>query len=282
VKTLGLEHSDQFRPGPQPKVGSAQLKSEVQEVIAFNGGLSLEQKSVVEFMRDGPRSTGQSGHWMEFARDVSRRDHYDLDRDVKLFFAVANTAFEAFIASWDSKRFYDTARPFALVRLVQQLFARNSIVGYLGPGKGFGTIPASQWHPYSPGTFVTPPFPGYVSGHSTVSGACAKMLERFTGSDRFGVFHHHTAGMFTEPDAPVAQMQAMNGIPAKGLPEDKRVTLALPTFTGTADMAGISRVMGGYHIQADNVAGLRLGRAVAEYAWPKYKAYFDGTATVLP
>lgn len=281
VKTLGLEHSDQFRPGPQPKVGSAQLKREVEEVIAFNGGLSLEQKSVVEFMRDGPRSTGQSGHWMEFARDVSRRDHYDLDRDVKLFFAVANTAFEAFIASWDSKRFYDTARPFALVRVVKQLFARNSIIGYLGPGKGFGVIPADNWHPYSPGTFVTPPFPGYVSGHSTVSGACGKMLERFTGSDRFGAFHHHTAGMYTEPDATAAQMQAMNGIPAKGLPEDKRVTIALPTFTAVSDMAGISRVMGGYHIQADNVGGLRLGRAVAEYAWPRYKAYFDGTATVL-
>jgi len=58
VKTLGLDRSDQFRPGPQPKVGSAQLRREVEEVIGFNGGLSLEQKSVVEFMRDGPRSTG--------------------------------------------------------------------------------------------------------------------------------------------------------------------------------------------------------------------------------
>jgi hypothetical protein len=43
-------------------------------------------------------------------------------------------------------------------------------------------------------------------------------------------------------------------------------------------MAGISRVMGGYHIQTDNVEGLKLGRRVAEYDWPKIKAYFDGTA----
>ena len=41
-------------------------------------------------MRDGPRSTGQSGHWLRFAQDVSRRDQHDLDQDVKLFFAVAN------------------------------------------------------------------------------------------------------------------------------------------------------------------------------------------------
>jgi len=38
--------------------------------------------------------------------------------------------------------------------------------------------------------------------------------------------------------------------------------------------------MGGYHIQADNVEGLKLGRKVAEFVWPKTKAYFDGTADV--
>jgi len=54
--------------------------------------------------------------------------------------------------------------------------------------------------------------------------------------------------------------------------------LDLPTFTATAEMAGISRVMGGYHIQADNVAGLELGRKVAMYVWPETQAYFNGTA----
>ena len=277
VQLLALARSDQFRPGPQPKVGSPQLRRELEEVIAFNGGLSLEQKSIVEFMRDGPRSTGQSGHWLHFAQDISRRDDYDLDGDVKLMFAVSNVAFEAFIAAWDAKRFYDSARPFALVH---RLFANNSMIGYLGPGKGFGVISGERWHPYSPGTFVSPPFPGYVSGHSTVSGACAKMLERFTGADRFGVYHRHVAGMNTEPDARVAEMQSLNGVPARGLPEDKKVVIVLRTFTQTSEMAGISRVMGGYHIQSDNVEGLRLGRSVAEYVWPRYRAYFEGTATV--
>jgi hypothetical protein len=52
------------------------------------------------------------------------------------------------------------------------------------------------------------------------------------------------------------------------------VELKLPTFTATAEMAGISRIMGGYHIQADNVEGLKLGRKVAEHVWPKYQVYF--------
>ena len=65
-------------------------------------------------------------------------------------------------------------------------------------------------------------------------------------------------------------------------PKDAKLTcdvaLDLPTFSATAEMAGLSRVMGGYHIQADNIAGLELGRKVAAYDWTKIKAYFDGTA----
>ena len=104
------------------------------------------------------------------------------------------------------------------------------------------------------------------------------MLELFTGSDRYGAYYRHKAGKWTEPTASVRAMQSMEGRPAEGLPESGEVVLLFPTFTATADMAGISRVMGGYHIQADNVEGLKLGRAVAQYSWPKYQAYFDGTA----
>ena len=56
------------------------------------------------------------------------------------------------------------------------------------------------------------------------------------------------------------------------------VALQLPTFSEVAELAGISRVLGGYHIQADNVAGLELGRNVATFTWPRIRAYFDGTA----
>lgn len=51
------------------------------------------------------------------------------------------------------------------------------------------------------------------------------------------------------------------------------ITLKFPTFTETAEMAGISRVLGGYHIQADNVAGLELGRNVAKEVWKFYKVH---------
>ncbi|HWS56090.1 MAG TPA: vanadium-dependent haloperoxidase [Pyrinomonadaceae bacterium] len=276
VKTFALERSDQFRPGPPPKVGSEQLKKEVDEVLAFNSSLTLEQKAVVEFMRDGPRSTGQSGHWLRFAQAVSARDRHDVDKDVKLFFAVGNVAMDAFIAAWEAKRYYDSSRPWTLVR---HYYRGKDVRGWAGPGRGFAVLKAADWHPYSPAVFITPPFPGYVSGHSTVSAASAKILELFTGSDHFGATEVRHAGELTEPGISCEDKQMVDGRPAVGVAQDGTVTLKLPTFTATAEMAGISRVMGGYHIQADNVAGLELGRKVAEFLWPRTKAYFDGTAT---
>ncbi len=275
VKPFVIERSDQFRPPPPPLVGSKELLAETDECIALNGSLTLEQKAIVEFMRDGPRSTGQSGHWLQFAQDVSRRDKHDLDRDVKLFFAIGNVAADAFIAAWEAKRYYDSSRPWTLVR---HYHGKDDIVGYLGGCKGVGTIKGDAWWPYSPRTFPTPPFPGYPSGHSTVSAASSKILELFTGSDEYGAFARHEAGIYTEPECSTAQMQAKEGKPATDVPQSRAIVLQLPTFSATAQMAGISRVMGGYHIQADNKEGLALGYDVAEYSWTKYQALFDGTA----
>jgi hypothetical protein len=111
----------------------------------------------------------------------------------------------------------------------------------------------TEWRPYSPDIFLCPPFPSYVSGHSTVSGGCAEALKLFKGDDTFGIEVELIPGALTEPD---------------NLGE--AVTLKFPTFTETAEMAGISRVMGGYHIQADNIEGLELGRKVARHNYKKY------------
>ncbi len=250
VKPLLIESADQFRPGPPPMVGSEQLEKEVKEVIDLQANLTNEQKALVEFMRDGPQSVQQAGHWLIFALDVSERDQHTLDEDVKLYFLVEAVAMDAFIACWDSKMYYDYARPYALVH---DYYQDQIIKAWGGPERGMTEMKGQEWRPYSPETFLCPPFPAYVSGHSSISGGCAEALRLFTGSDEFGVEVELIPGAMTEPDN-------------VGDP----VTLSFPTFTKTAEMAGISRVMGGYHIQADNIAGLELGRNVARDVWKKY------------
>src|SRR5258708_36584348 len=103
---------------------------------------------------------------------------------------------------------------------------------------------AEDWHPYSPLTFISRPFPGYPAGHSTASGAGAKMLELFTGSDRFGETEKRTAGLLTEPGFKCDVIQMRHG----QMPADGKLTcdvaLKLPTFSAPAEMAGIASVMG--------------------------------------
>ena len=50
---------------------------------------------------------------------------------------------------------------------------------------GVGWILADNWWPYQRPSFVTPPFAGYISGHSTYSRAAAEVLTLLTGSEYF-------------------------------------------------------------------------------------------------
>jgi hypothetical protein len=250
VKPVALASGDQFRSPPPPMFGSAQLEKEVKEVVDLQANLSNEEKALVEFMRDGPSSVQQAGHWLKFAMNVSVRDSHDLDDDVKLFMLTEVTAMDAFIACWDTKMHYDYARPYALVHAY---YKDKLIKGWGGPKTGMTMIEGQAWQPYSPASFLCPPFPAYVSGHSTVSGGCAEVLRLFTGDDLFGEKVKWVPGHLTEPEH-----------------IGDTVIIQLPTFTETAEMAGRSRVLGGYHIQADNLEGLALGRKVGNEVWRWY------------
>jgi hypothetical protein len=256
VKTLMLDSANQFRCIPPPSIGSPELEKEVKEVVQLQASLTNEQKGLVEFMRDGPRSVQQAGHWFIFAQDVSVRDNHTLDQDVKMYFAVEAAAMDGFIACWDTKIEYDFARPYSLVHYY---YKDKKIKAWGGPGKGMIEMPGQEWRPYSPETFLCPPFPSYVSGHSSISGACAEILKRFTGGDHFGIEIKRRPGEFTDPGNIGAE-----------------VTLQFPTFTETANMAGLSRVLGGYHIPCENTEGLKLGRNVAAAVWKKYLFYVGG------
>ncbi|MEP6675661.1 MAG: vanadium-dependent haloperoxidase [Ferruginibacter sp.] len=253
VRTLLLDSGSQFRCQPPPALNSTELKTEVQEVVDMQAALTNEDKGLIEFMRDGPRSVQQAGHWLIFAQEVSERDKHSLDEDVKMYFAMEAAAMDAFVACWDTKMKYDFARPYTLVH---HFFKNKRIKGWGGPGKGIVEMWGQEWRPYSPETFLCPPFPSYVSGHSTVSGACSEILKLFTGSDYFGITVARNPGEFTDPD---------NIGP--------EVLLKFDSFSQTAEMAGKSRVLGGYHIRCENEEGLKLGKNVAAAVWRKYLFY---------
>jgi hypothetical protein len=129
---------------------------------------------------------------------------------------------------------------------------------------GVGWILGERWVPYQKATFVTPAFPGFVSGHSTFSRAAAEVLAADTGSPYF------PGGLFEQTFSP-GYLKFERG-------PSEPVTLQWATYYDAADQAGVSRIYGGIHIPADDFAGRRIGSRIGKQAWALAERYFSGTA----
>jgi hypothetical protein len=254
VVPFAMTSPDQFRPfvaqfGPA-LYGSETYLRQSQDLITISANLTDEQKMIAEYWANGPHTELPPGHWALFAEFVSQRDLHTVDDDVKMFFALSNAIFDASIASWDAKRAFDSVRP---IQAIPYLFHGQQIKAWR-PFQGTQTFDGSLWIPYQLTTFPTPPFPEYISGHSTFSAAGAEILRLFTNSDRFGDSVTFFAGSSkTEP----------------GLTPQQDVTLSWATFTDAANQAGISRRYGGIHFELADLVGRATGRLVADQAWKK-------------
>jgi len=264
VTPFALRRGDEYRGlmsrfGPAT-YGSREYQEQAEELVVISAGLNDREKMIAEYWSDGPNSEQPPGHWALFAQWISARDHHSLDDDVKMFFVLSNAIFDAGIAAWDTKRTFDSVRP---ITAIPFLFRGKKIRSWGGPDKGTVKMDGSQWIPYQQATFPTPPFPDYVSGHSTYRAAAATILRLWTGSDRFG----------NSVTLPPGSSKIEPGITPL-----KMVTLRWETFTDAANEAGLSRRYGGIHFREADLAGRLLGRLVAYRAWSKAESYFDGSA----
>jgi len=219
------------------------------------------QQVMADFWCGGATADTPASLWSQFAQVVSARDHLTEENDIKLFFALANALFDAGIAAWDAKRYYDAARPITAVRYV---FCDQVIRAYSigGPAAGLRQIPGTLWAPYQLPNNPTLPFAEYVSGHSTFSAAAAEALKRFTGSDAFN--HSMTIAprsLTLDPALPATP-----------------VVLRWDRFSDAACEAGLSRVVAGLHFPQSDLAGRVLGQQVGALAFDKARQYWEGIA----
>jgi hypothetical protein len=253
-------------PGPPRLPGGEWSAEDIEEAARQGAFLDDPSKIMAEYWADGPRSEFPPGHWAVFAQAISRQRGHSVDDDAKLFFTLGNAVMDASIAAWFWKYKYDYVRPITGVR---EHYRGQTIQGWLGPYKGFGPVKGEAWVPYQELHVVTPPFPEYVSGHSTFSAAGARVLASFTGSDTFGASVTVRAGTSRiEP-----RTKDHPGTPARD------VTLSWPTFTAAADEAGWSRRYGGIHFVSGDIHGRSLGREVGWDAWFKARSYINPFST---
>ncbi len=140
------------------------------------------------------------------------------------------------------------------------------------PGSGASGVrwyPAYSWIPFQAKTFVTPAFPGYVSGHSTFSRAAAEVLTSITGSP----FFPNGLGSFTAPASTYLKFESG---------PTQQVRLEWGTYYDAADQAGLSRIWGGIHVSVDDLEGRKAGAKCGKGAWALAKKYFDGSVLTTP
>jgi hypothetical protein len=241
---------------------------------------------VAEFWADGPSSETPPGHWNVLANKVSDSSGFKrqlggtgnelskLEWDVKTYLALNGALHDAAITAWEIKRDTITARPISLVRYLAVTNNLPEIPGLIERRNGkfqirswnssFQWTDADTWVPYQLPTFVTPAFPGFVSGHSTFSRAAAEVMTDLTGSEFF-------PGGLLEVVVPAGSLRIDSS-------QNAEVRLQYATYYDAADQAGQSRIWGGIHIEPDDLTGRKLGHQIGLDAVALARKYFSGTA----
>lgn len=127
---------------------------------------------------------------------------------------------------------------------------------------GVGWVRANFWWPYQRPTFVSPPFAGYVSGHSTFSRAAAGILTSLTGDPFFpggmGEFYCRKNQFLVFEEGPSTDL-----------------ILQWATYRDAADQCSLSRIYGGIHPPVDDMPGRFIGLEIGEQAFAFAKQYFQ-------
>ena len=198
-----------------PATGSADFVSELDEVMRLGGVKSTErtadQTEIAKFWVGGAGTVTPPGLWIRIGLQRMQEVPVNFTEAVLAMRTLSYALCDAGIAAWQVKYLHQTWRPITAIH---------------------EDLGDTTWQPL----LTTPPFPGYVSGHSTFSSAAATVLGLIlplTG-ERLKV---------TSPDLP-------------------GVVRTFASYKEAALEAGKSRIYGGIHVEADNRDGLLLGERV--------------------
>lgn len=194
--------------------------------------LSQEEKDIASYWDCNPVTTISKGHvmyvekkptplghWMKITGQTIRANKLNNEQAAIIYTRVCVAAYDAFINCWNVKYKLNTIRPETYIQRV------------IDP----------NFKPW----IETPPFPEYMSGHSTVSAAVASILG----------FSFPKIGKFTDSSQIVLGMKPRS----------------FTSFRQAANEASISRFYGGIHILTALKEGERMGKAIGDETWRKMK-----------
>lgn len=225
---FAMRTPDQFRKSGPPRLISGEYTRDFNRVNSIGSRISTtrtaDQTQIALFWADGPGTATPPGHWNEIAQQAAVHLELPSAENARLFALLNITLADAAIAAWDMKFDYYLWRPISAIR-------EADLDGNPKTQKD------STWEPL----INSPPFPGYVSGHSTFSGSAATLLKHFFGTDQ------------------VAFTTSSDGLPG--------VWRSFNSFSYAAAEAGQSRIYGGIHFDFEDKDGQQAGKQLADFVF---------------
>lgn len=231
VRPFTLDTCTQFVP-PIPVPFSTDKNSPFFKMMLSNytDTLTEEHRTIAAFWDCNPFALQDNGHLMMGLKKISPGAHWmgitgiacskarkTFDESMEIFSNVSVGLMDAFICCWDEKYRSNRIRPETAIRK------------YID----------TKWEPL----LQTPPFPEYLSGHSTISASSATILTHYFG-DKFS---------YTD------NVEVRYGLPAR----------SFTSFLQAADEAAISRFYGGIHFKDAIENGLSQGYKVGDWVVQK-------------
>jgi YD repeat-containing protein len=238
---FAMTSPDQFRPTGPPALNSPEYAAALNEVKelgrADSAARTAEQTEIARFWSDGLGTYTPPGHWNQIAIEIAQELGLSRSASARLLAQLNMALADASIAAWDAKYAYELWRPVTAIR------------GAAADGND-----ATAADPTWKSLIINPPFPEYVSGHSTYSGAAAEILTAILGDN-------------------ISFTTSSLGLPG--------VERTFANFEQAAQEAGRSRIYGGIHFQFASQDGLNLGRQIAELVLERFQVSADQQAPVV-
>lgn len=220
---------NQFTVPKPPVIGSPEwiaAYTEVKTQGCLNCARTADQDQLSRFWSDIVNTQLPPGHWLNILDDLAAKRGLSTLESARITALLGAAVGDASIKTWNVKYLEgDLAwRPYTAI--TQCTLATCGVAG----------------DPTWTSLWASPPFPGYISGHSAFSAASATVL-----ADYFG---DNTPFCSTaDPNAGFANA----------------VTRCYASFSEAAAEAGESRILGGIHFAFDNIQGLAVGQAIGNY-----------------
>ena len=171
LRTMALDSAAQFRPSPPIPYSTnknSEFYKECYRVYTAVTKPNPGDSATAWYWDDNPNTSvtdghityfiqknSPPGHWIHIVCSVADKENYDVVTTANILSKTAIALYDAFIACWDAKYYYNYLRP--------ETFINKNI--------------DKDWQPL----IQCPGFPEYPSGHSTISASAATALTRLIG-----------------------------------------------------------------------------------------------------